>query len=588
MPEDSYLRIKSIVDTSGLKAGMAESRAIVAQQLGELKVQYASATLAAKAAINDLKAAEVGLGKFAAAGSAEAVTALEGYRQKVAETAAEQVRLGGVLEQTKRAFREASVAATGAAGAMNAAGAGARQAGAGFAAARVEVGAFTATLRALERGIARLAFSSSALGPLMREALPIAIALGFEEIIGRLVTHFRDLSDELTDLKELRDTQNQVAEASHKQFLELVRSREENAKIAAQGLEGQAKLNSEIRGTAPILHDISAEHQKAIREVTGWEEVVRGLQLAYDQAGGILNGFNTLRKRDMDEAAKRLKEEQGYVHELESAYQSLATKTHAAHAEIPVEAEKQSLRTRMEGLESLGKFEHDNYEMALADIRAGAEEVRRDRDNQIAAAEAVFDRKGAIAASIGKTETDIANRVLQETLAANKAELDAEMDRQEAIKRLALEKGKNGANVKPEIDQATAAELHAQVERGQRDMAAWDAAYKTWAKDAKESGEAVTRVLAEVNRAQLEDMRRGMEEAKKNLEERIRLVKEDGKTEIDSAKAVLDEKLRHMNEDREMSIGKAHAEIALVNATAAEELAVKRREIEQLDRKSVV
>jgi hypothetical protein len=589
MPDDSVIRIRQTLDLTDFKAKSAESRAIVAAQVAELKGQYAQAAIEARATLTDLAHAEKTFGAEAAAGNQKATETIEQHREMVAEARAEYARLGGEVAKAKAQLAEMdaqakqAAASTQTVAAATTAVAGAtRQAGAGFAAARVEVGAFTGNVGSLEGGMARLALQSSALGPAMREALPIAIALGFEEIVGRLVTHFRDLTEELTGLKELRETQNQAAESTHRLFLELVKAREANVKVSAEGLEGTRKLNTELSGMAPILHDIGAQHQKALREVEDWQARVHGLQLAYDQAGGVLNGFNTLRKRDMDEAAARLKEEQTYVRELEGAYQSLAERTHAAHAEIPVEAEKASLADRKAAIESVQRFEADNYQLRIENIASEAEAQRLARDNAVADARASFNRVGEVAAAEANTEATIIQDTLRRTLEANQQEYAAAVAKYDGLRALAQEKGRTGANVKPEIEGINAAEFHEQAELVKRDTEAMDAAMKSWAKDAKESGDAVTRMLADVARAQEQDSTAAREAAKKEFEERIRDIKEEAKLEIDTRRAMLDETLRTMNIDRQMSIGKAQEEIALVRQAAAEEIRIRAQEAAQL------
>ena len=585
MPDDSIIRIRQVIDTSGLKAGMAESRAIVAQQLGEVKVLYANATLAAKAAVNDLKSAEVQLGKFAAAGSAEAAAALEGYRAKVAETAAEQVRLGGVLEATKAQFGQ-GVAAGAAWRGWLAAMVLARD----FAAARVEAGVLTGSTGTLDMGLARLAMTSTALGPIMQAALPVAIFAAFVELMPRAVAGIEHFADALRGLEaQFRTAMDSMEESDHQIALN-IKGIEAQNKAHLIGAEGQRKLSIETAQNAAMLRLIGPMYREATRDVYGYVDAqgkhIQGyidmkekLEAFIEKAGP----WGVMYKDELDKVNKLLAESKKTLSELEPIYVRLRSEAVALPRERAAEAEKESLAMRLSGLRTLGEFERDNYAIEIERIRAGAEEVRRDRDNQIAAAQAVFDRKGELAAQIGVSETDIANRVLQATLAANKAALDAEMDRQEQIKALALERGaRTGANVQPEINEATAAELHAQTERGQRDMAAWDAAYKAWAKDAKESGDAVTRVLADVARAEMEDSRRTMEEAKKRFDQNVALIKEEARVKTDAAKADLDERLRTMNLVGGMNLRRAQQEIAIIRNTAAEEVSIEQAKLEKL------
>ncbi|MDE2105699.1 MAG: hypothetical protein KGL39_51200, partial [Patescibacteria group bacterium] len=554
MPADSIIRIRLVVNMVDYQASLKVAAQLADQTAQQIRNAFSSSSVSASAALQQFAASattsanQIRAAMNQAAAAAGAVP--QAFQAAIGQLTAQLAALQQQIAALNVTLNTIPAAAARSGSAM----------GGAFAGARVEVGALTGNVSSLESGLARLAFSSSALGPAMREALPIAIAIGFEEILGRLVTHFRDLTEELTGLKALRDTQNEVAEASHRQFLELAKVREENVKVSAQGVEGTAKLNLELRGMAPILQDLNAEHRKAQAEVTAWQDRIHALQLAYDQAGGVLNGFNTLRKRDMDEAAARLKEELGYVRELEAAQRSLGAQTHAAQHDIGVVAEKQSLEDRKAILEAQHRMDEDNYSLSIQHIKDGAEQAK----------------------IAGQVEQRIADDVYRYTLEADKKKYDADVAYYDGLKKLAEEKGRTGADVKPEITGYNASEMHSQAQQTKDDLAAQDVWLKALAKDAKESAEAVGRVLAQAWKNEEEAAKHAAEEGKKGLEERERLIKETAKTELEATRASLDERIRFLNEDRAMTIGKASEEIAMVRQAAAQEIQIVQQEYDRL------
>src|SRR5580658_5446851 len=106
MPDDSVIRIRQTLDLTDFKAKSAESRAIVAAQVAELKGQYAQAAIEAHATLTDLAHAEKTFGAEAAAGNQKATETIEQHREMVAEARAEYARLGGEVAKAKAQLAE--------------------------------------------------------------------------------------------------------------------------------------------------------------------------------------------------------------------------------------------------------------------------------------------------------------------------------------------------------------------------------------------------------------------------------------------------------------------------------------------------
>jgi hypothetical protein len=583
MPDDSVIRIRQTLDLTDFKAKSAESRAIVAAQVAELKGQYAQAAIEARATLTDLAHAEKTFGAEAEAGNQKATETLEQHREMVAEARAEYARLGGQLATAKEQLAQIDAQARGAASGLNALAAAGKTAGAGlgssFATAKVEAGVLTDNIRATEMGLARLALGSETLGPLMRAALPVAIFAAIAEMIPQIAAGIHDWIDALRGLQREFATQMHEQENYHKAQLEDVKLTEATNKARAAGAEGLRKYSIEIGQNARLLDEIHPKYDQAKKDVETLWQTVEDLEERKAKMGIL----SPLDETELKHANEQLAETRKWFGELQSVYDRLNSQSIILPAQRAADAEKESLNDRRAAIEAVAREEQGTHQLTLEYIETEAERARELRDQAVAGALAQFDRIGAVRAQEAQSETQIADWVLQAKLNANQSAFKDAVEKIEALMRLTEEHGRaTGTDVKPELAGLDADAEHAKVERGVADMAAWAAAYKGWAKDAKESGDAVTRMLADVARAQEQDSTAARELAKKEFEERIRDIKEEAKLEIDTRRAMLDETLRTMNIDRQMSIGKAQEEIALVRQAAAEEIRIRAQEAAQL------
>jgi hypothetical protein len=214
MPDnDGTIRVGTQVDTSGLKAGSSESKAITNELLADLKAQYAQATAAVKQATANMAEATAYMGQSARAGVTEAVAALKTYEQELltAQLAQSQVKASMDLAVTAAQAESASLNESAAAAGKDAAASLEDAVASDQLAYSKQRASLAARALTQEIGgpmsfvIGRVAGESAALGTILEAAFPAVAAVALGEVLFEVAGKVEALYDRFVLLKEIEE-----------------------------------------------------------------------------------------------------------------------------------------------------------------------------------------------------------------------------------------------------------------------------------------------------------------------------------------------------------------------------------------------